>query len=394
MVVTTRFFQPLAGGNGYLPSLHSKAFDLETVAAEYAQKGIVEGSAWLTHDVEDALLNAKSGGTQMTNIGQLWKRTQDVIGVTPNLFDTALPGFLHVSESAVSASQLLPFLYSSTGSGTGIVGTLYKSDLGLSLKEEALLSFTMRDERSEREFVTAHRFYPSAFLDAAPAFKFSPFPAVRDQTVLVSLPAFLDLANGRYESVEELPLRAFLLKISSTTLKSSSGSIDALVADLENAIADLDATYVWDYRAATAPLESSARALAYVFTFTTVIAMAVCFFSLTSSMFTNVHEQSKEIAVLRALGLSKGALYRLFVHEAFVLVLASSLLGFSMGMVVSYTMTAQQILFTQLPIPFAFPWQVLIAVVLASVLFAFLASFYPIYRLMQLRVVQIFRILS
>src|SRR3954470_13126529 len=98
--------------------------------------------------------------------------------------------------------------------------------------------------------------------------------------------------------------------------------------------------------------------------------MAICFFSLTSSMFTNVYEQSKEIAVLRALGLSKGALYRVYVSEAFVLVLASSLLGVLIGLVVSYTMTAQQILFTQLPIPFAFPWFVLLAVLASAAAFA------------------------
>jgi ABC-type antimicrobial peptide transport system permease subunit len=40
----------------------------------------------------------------------------------------------------------------------------------------------------------------------------------------------------------------------------------------------------------------------YIFSLTTLIAMFICFFSLMSSMFTNVYEQTKEIGVLRALG--------------------------------------------------------------------------------------------
>lgn len=87
-------------------------------------------------------------------------------------------------------------------------------------------------------------------------------------------------------------------------------------------------------------------------------------------------------------------MYRIYIYEAFTLVSSSSLLGFFIGLIVSYTMTLQQILFTQLPIPFAFPWQVLLTVLLAAVLFAFLAAFYPIYKVLQMRVVQIFRIIS
>jgi len=122
--------------------------------------------------------------------------------------------------------------------------------------------------------------------------------------------------------------------------------------------------------------------------------MSISFFSLMSSMFTNVYEQSKEIAVLRALGVHKFAMYRVYIYEAFVLVLSSSLLGILIGTVVSYTMTLQQILFTQLPIPFQFPWSILITVFGCSITFSVLAAFSPIYQVLKNRVVQIFRIVN
>eukprot|EP01124_Arcella_intermedia_P004452 TRINITY_DN12534_c0_g1_i1.p1 TRINITY_DN12534_c0_g1~~TRINITY_DN12534_c0_g1_i1.p1 ORF type:complete len:132 (+),score=18.24 TRINITY_DN12534_c0_g1_i1:46-441(+) len=127
---------------------------------------------------------------------------------------------------------------------------------------------------------------------------------------------------------------------------------------------------------------------------TTVIAMLISFFSLMSSMFTNIYEQTKEIGVLRALGISKFWMYKIYIYEAFVLVLSSSLLGILIGSTVSYTMTLQQVLFTQLPIPFAFPWTIMITVLICSILFAIMAAFSPIYRVLQKRVVQIFRMLS
>jgi len=151
---------------------------------------------------------------------------------------------------------------------------------------------------------------------------------------------------------------------------------------------------IWDYRTTVKPFEVATLAITYFFNITTIIAMAISFFSLMSSMFTNVYEQTKEIAILRALGMSKFSLYRIYIYEAFVLVMSSSLLGVLIGTGVSYTMTIQQFLFTQLPVPFSFPWTILLTVFFCSILFSILAAFSPIYRVLQFRVVQIFRIVT
>jgi ABC-type antimicrobial peptide transport system permease subunit len=56
-------------------------------------------------------------------------------------------------------------------------------------------------------------------------------------------------------------------------------------------------------------------------------------------MSANIYEQSKEIGVLRAMGLSKRRLYLLYIYEAFILVLSSSLLGIIIGTMVGFSMT-------------------------------------------------------
>jgi ABC-type antimicrobial peptide transport system permease subunit len=129
--------------------------------------------------------------------------------------------------------------------------------------------------------------------------------------------------------------------------------------------------------------------------------------------------------VVRAIGMRQSWLKRIYMYEAFILVLSSSLLGiiigtlpFSLhfctktstfvacahahhcamllyidiaGSAVGYTLLLQRILFTQLPLPFRFPWQILIIVFTCSLIFAFVSSYGPITSVMKRSIVQILR---
>jgi len=190
--------------------------------------------------------------------------------------------------------------------------------------------------------------------------------------------------------LEDLSLSTFLIKMKDG---ATNFDIDTVISAFRDAMPDGDIS-IWDYRGMMTPFEVATVAMTYFFNFTTVVAMLISFFSLMSSMFTNVYEQTKEIAILRALGISKFWMYKIYIYEAFVLVMSSSLLGFMIGICVSYTMTLQQVLFTQLPVPFVFPWTIMLTVFGCSVFFSILAAFSPIYGVLQKRVVQIFRIVT
>jgi ABC-type antimicrobial peptide transport system permease subunit len=70
------------------------------------------------------------------------------------------------------------------------------------------------------------------------------------------------------------------------------------------------------------------------------ITMFLCFFSLSSSMTANLYEQTKEIGVLRSIGFTKIRIIILYTYEAFILVMASSLSGIIIGIIVGWSMTA------------------------------------------------------
>ena len=67
--------------------------------------------------------------------------------------------------------------------------------------------------------------------------------------------------------------------------------------------------------------------------------MFLCFFSLSSSMSANLFEQAKEIGILRAIGFRNVRIVMLYTYEAFILVVASSLMGMFVGVSVGWSMT-------------------------------------------------------
>lgn len=105
--------------------------------------------------------------------------------------------------------------------------------------------------------------------------------------------------------------------------------------------------------------------------------MALSFFSLVSSMTANILEQTKEIAVLRAVGITKDMMRTIYFLEAFTLVFSSCIIGSGVGVLIGFTMSMQRALFTDLPIQFVFPYLVFIIMFLVSILCAYLSTVLP-----------------
>ena len=146
-----------------------------------------------------------------------------------------------------------------------------------------------------------------------------------------------------------------------------------------------------DYRNRIRGLKSSKEAIQFFAGGTTAVALLICFFSLVSSMIANIHEQSKEIGLLRALGVTKTWIARLYSLEAVVLVLSAGVLGVVIGTLVAFTVTAQRALFTQLPLPFSFPTAPILTIALSSVISAVVAAYVPATHLLRRNIVRLLR---
>ena len=103
---------------------------------------------------------------------------------------------------------------------------------------------------------------------------------------------------------------------------------------------------IWDANESQETIDQVEVILNIIFNVIILITMFLCFFSLSSSMTANLYEQAKEIAILRAMGFTRARIVLLYFYEAFILVLASAISGMCIGILVGWTMTLQQVLFT------------------------------------------------
>lgn len=129
-------------------------------------------------------------------------------------------------------------------------------------------------------------------------------------------------------------------------------------------------------------------------TFNTIIilTMLLCFFALSANMSANLYQQTKEIGVLRAIGVQKGSIRILYFYEALVLVTASCLMGILIGMLVAYTFAIQESLILHYAMPVFFPWQQVCVVLGLSLGCAFFSTYGPTWQLTKMEIASIFRL--
>jgi hypothetical protein len=151
-------------------------------------------------------------------------------------------------------------------------------------------------------------------------------------------------------SLSDAPLNRQFLSLGDDT-RVSRGARAAVLTGLQSALTaaarartgdptsdDTAAGGGWDTTDAAglgSDSDTTVQLLQLLFGGLALVAMALCAFALLANMIANVAEQTREVGVLRALGLKPRALVRLYVEEAFVLVLVASLLGVGIGCLVA-----------------------------------------------------------
>eukprot|EP01132_Coremiostelium_polycephalum_P001224 gene1224-1547_t len=337
--------------------------------------------------------------SQISNLGHIYSDNTFMYAASPNIFNTAISGFLKVSKVASDPNfvntgdeSVATQIYSQASAKKIIIGSVYSDIIGASLSQKIILQ-TKLQLGNEPANKTLYVVTPMAMMDSAPAFRFSKFPSVTGQDSIVSLPSYVSYANTALKSVRDVPLASFLLRLNTEDEKQIGKIKDYIKQNLNQQIG-AEQYNIADYYKKIEPNKTASTIIQYFFSFTTVIAMVISFFSLMSSMFTNIYEQTKEIGILRAIGIPKSWMVRIYIFESFILVFTSSLLGVLIGSVVGWTMILQRVLFTQLPIPFVFPWMLLIIVFVCSIIFSFLSAFGPIKKVLNQPVINIMRILT
>jgi len=339
---------------------------------------------WLTQDLAEDHLS-----TILASIGRFRSHWTSTVATSPNFYDVVDQQFLLVDELNTTLSlSVSAQMYTERGSHSLVLGTTFRDYMNLQGLDDRVVLKVDTDFGS-----TYNVLQPLAFLDASPVLSYSKFPSALSQNSAVSVPSFIRLKRLQHPDykVEDIVWARMMIDVGD----AADADVQQLRYELQRAIVDYgqdpNAYHIADSEDAIRPVTKSNSIFQAFFLVTTLIAMVMCFFSLMASMLTNIYEQSKEIGVIRALGLSRLPVIRLYIWEAFILVTCASIMGLCIGTAIAWTMAVQRVLFTQLPIPIKFPYALFGVIMVSAFITSIVASFYPTYTLVRKQPVEILR---
>ncbi|KAI9184080.1 hypothetical protein H9P43_003133 [Blastocladiella emersonii ATCC 22665] len=337
---------------------------------------VIAGYAWSTWALE--YLTTRNLASQISNYGRVDVASALVRGVSPNFFDLTGTAFLQVDQydrsPGVASYSPSEMLYTAKGTYSAVVGTYYEDQYSLqsAAYDRPFLVTARTDGGAAGTLRRTFPRWPAFFAKTSPVFTLSNFPG-KKQDVLVSLPAFLNMTGGAYRSVTQLPMRSFYVKLVANATAAQYRQVK------RELLAYLTVEDMLDIKEQLRGSVQAMSALSLIFDMVTALVMVITFFSLNTSFYVNVTEQSKEIGILRALGVGRLGILRLYFYESLVLVLSSVILGCSIGAAVGWTMAAQRTVLTEIPITMEFPVRQVAIIVLLSIASAIASTVGPVY---------------
>ncbi|KAJ9447459.1 hypothetical protein DIPPA_12994, partial [Diplonema papillatum] len=336
---------------------------------------------------------------QFMSIGRYKQFDCRTKAISPNFLEEVTDTSFMVLRKSNSSHGSAPSnqLYSRSSTDKAILGSLYYNEAHIDGVDSEETGFvyqvtTIDENQDETDVITPMR--AGSVMDSIPVLRMSQFPSVVTQDTLVSMPTYLALSSGKLNSVGQVIYWRVVLKLASGWTSEDAERIDVAISQGMEPELPSNALKTTDLLTATESTQMASTILTAFFMVITLIAMTMCFFSLMASMFTNINEQSKEIGILRSLGLGIPTTKRVYIWEAFILVTAASVMGFFVGTLVAYTMVIQRQLFLQLPLVFEFPWALFLFVVLLAFIFAVISSYGPSSSLLKNSIVSILRKLN
>ena len=108
------------------------------------------------------------------------------------------------------------------------------------------------------------------------------------------------------------------------------------------------------------------------------VAFWISFFLLIVSTTSNIRENIWEFGVLRAIGLRKDQIMRIYLYESLAVTLSACVLGLLVGFFLAIILSLQFNLFLELPFYIAFPYLLTFSMLLLAIVTTVLGTVIPI----------------
>eukprot|EP00347_Sterkiella_histriomuscorum_P007293 403349512 len=342
---------------------------------------IIETFTFIAFDINSIFYIQR---TQTSDPGKLKRFTVNTVGVTPSIFNgtswTDL-SFGYQQTSLTTAHDL----YTARGSQSAIISTYMGSELGVNPTLQSYSNYfvlNLQHTHQSKKKSELYRLRPSTLLSNSPYFYMNDVFEDSTERVLISIPLYAQMQG--LGTIREVQYNQLSIKLKSYVSQEEE---DTLVQELTKV---LDMTVV-QVHTNHVKNENYDTTLEWIFNILIIIIMFLCFFSLSSSMSANMYNQSKEIGVMRAIGLTKFRIHILYIYEAFILVLAASILGLLIGMSLVYTILISYDVQYKTGVKFYFPQSQMLMIVIFSVIVAFLSVYTPNKQILNKNISQILR---
>jgi len=275
-----------------------------------------------------------------------------------------------VAESTLSGSNAVPPV---------ILSTSIARFLDVSAGDQVQLSFRMGSERSDG------RFRVTAVCSSIPGFDnfHSRVALAVGSGVLMSLPDFERMTRAAPAEAGQ----AFYFV-------QANGDAAAQKAVAKQIREQFDLRYRFGV-SCTAEQKENARAIYWVtqvlFGLLLGVAVIIAVFALIASMASTVLERRREIGVLKALGMRRRELFRLFLSEAVVLTLSAGVAGGAIGFTLAWLFVLQASVLMELATAFTMPYVTFLATLFISILAGALAAHLPTRTLLRKQAAEILR---
>ncbi|NJQ16061.1 ABC transporter permease [Streptomyces bohaiensis] len=188
-----------------------------------------------------------------------------------------------------------------------------------------------------------------------------------------AMPAYVSMETVRDSVPEsELPLAWMLMAI------ADEGQVDAARESLDSALEPMPQMEVRDQAEYKEMIEQQIGQLLNMVYGLLALAIIVAILGVVNTLALSVVERTREIGLMRAIGLSRRQLRRMIRLEAVVIALFGALLGVAMGL--AWGAGAQQILALEGMEVLALPWFTIAVVFVGAALVGLLAALVPAFR--------------
>ncbi len=170
-----------------------------------------------------------------------------------------------------------------------------------------------------------------------------------------------------------------------TFINTAGGASPREEQALEAAIADFPAVKLDTRRASRRRQQDSLNPLLYMFYVLLALSVIVSLFGIVNTLVLSVFERTRELGMLRAVGMTRRQVRRMIRHESIITALIGAALGIALGIVLAALVTAGAV---GRGARFSVPVVSLIVFVIVAIIAGMLAAIFPARRAARLNVLE------